>query len=121
MMDDYTFCVLGEGYCRECLECLLQNKEIESEGELQLSTYELNFDLNIKIKDPNGIKIEENFSTLAKVLEKALMDAIDYNHVNVIPRSFELVWEEDCPILIFDDYDGMFNAKLESLTIGGGS
>ena len=34
MMDDYTFCVLGEGYCRECLECLLQNKEIESEGEL---------------------------------------------------------------------------------------
>ena len=86
-----------------------------------MSTYELNFDLNIKIKDPNGIKIEENFSTLAKVLEKALMDAIDYNHVNVIPRSFELVWEEDCPILIFDDYDGMFNAKLESLTIGGGS
>lgn len=28
---DFNWCVLGEGYCNECLECLLQNIEIESE------------------------------------------------------------------------------------------
>lgn len=22
---DFNWCVLGEGYCNECLECLLQN------------------------------------------------------------------------------------------------
>lgn len=84
-----------------------------------MSTYELNFDLNIKIKDPNGIKIEENFSTLAKVLEKALMDAIDYNHVNVIPRSFEMIWDEDYPVILVDDYSNDNQFTLKSLGLGG--
>jgi len=28
-MNDFNWCVLGEGYCNECLECLLQNIENE--------------------------------------------------------------------------------------------
>ncbi len=29
MIDDFNWCVLGEGYCNECLECLLQTIENE--------------------------------------------------------------------------------------------
>ena len=28
---DFNWCVLGEGYCNECLECLLQNIKNEED------------------------------------------------------------------------------------------
>lgn len=30
MIDEPDWCVLGNGYCNECLECITQNKELES-------------------------------------------------------------------------------------------
>lgn len=72
----------------------------------------LHFGLDIKVKDPNGIEIEKRFEELSQGLSKAVAEAIHYNHIKVTPRFFELVLEEDCPILIFDDYSTEGNLML---------